>query len=129
MAIALKKNCSNLTNHILKIQSMEKRLLAGISAKGLQYVRNGLNTAPGIINLSFPGFDGEAILHRLDLRGICISTGSACDSTNTEISHVLRAIELDEQCAHGTIRISLGINNTPDEVDTIVSELSKIISQ
>lgn len=129
MAIALKKNCSNLPNNVLKIQSMENRLLAGLSAKGLRYVRNGLNNAPGIINLSFPGFDGEAILHRLDLRGICVSTGSACDSTNTEISHVLRAIELDEQCAHGAIRISLGINNTPDEVDTIVSELSKIISQ
>lgn len=129
MAAALKKNCSNLLNHISQIQSMEERLLAGLSAKKMQFVRNGVNTAPGIVNLSFPGADGEAILHRLDLRGICVSTGSACDSKNPEISHVLRAINLDEQYAYGTIRISLGINNTSDEVDTIVTELSKIISQ
>lgn len=47
---------------------------------------------PGIISLSFEGKDGEAILQRMDLMGICISTGSACDSNNTEISHVLQAI-------------------------------------
>lgn len=128
MSVALKKNCSMMVENISKIRSLEKYLLTSLTATGKQFVRNGANTIPGIISLSFPGFDGEAILHRLDLRRICISTGSACDSKNTEISHVLRAIALDEDHAYGTIRISLGKLNTMEEVDAIVLELSKIIS-
>ena len=76
--------------------------------------------------MSFPGKDGEAILHRMDLMGISVSTGSACDSVNTEISHVLRAIRLDEDYAKGTIRISLGKNNTEKEIERITSALIKV---
>lgn len=82
---------------------------------------------PGLLSLSFPGMDGEAILHRMDLMGISVSTGSACDSINTEISHVLQAIKLDEFHAKGTVRISLGKNNTEDEVDKIADALIKIL--
>lgn len=78
-------------------------------------------------SLSFDGKDGEAILHRMDLMGVCISTGSACDSKNTEISHVLQAIRMPESLAKGTIRISLGKNNTADDIDTIVTALRKIL--
>lgn len=92
------------------------------------YVRNGGDhTLPGVISLSFDGKDGEAILHRMDLMGVCISTGSACDSKNTEISHVLQAIRMPESLAKGTIRISLGKNNTADDIDTIVTALRKIL--
>ncbi|MBR2585154.1 MAG: cysteine desulfurase NifS, partial [Thermoguttaceae bacterium] len=58
---------------------------------------------------------------------ICISTGSACNSVHTEISHVLRAIGLDEEYAKGTIRISLGKNNTEEEVRRITASLVKIL--
>ncbi len=78
-------------------------------------------------SLSFSGADGEAILHRMDLMGICISTGSACNSVNEEISHVLKAIRLNEKLAGGTIRISLGKNNTAEDVDSIVNALIKIL--
>lgn len=71
---------------------------------------------------------GETILHRMDLIGISISTGSACDSVNTEISHVLKAIQLDEDYATGTIRISLGKNNTEEDVKAIASSLIKIVA-
>lgn len=77
--------------------------------------------------MSFAGVDGEAILHRMDLAGICISTGSACNSESTEISHVLKAIGLDEKHAKGTIRISLGKNNTADDVNAIAATLIKIL--
>lgn len=127
MSVALKKNCSMMVENISKVHSLENRLLSDLAANGVPFFRNGVNTIPGILNLSFPGFDGEAILHRLDLRGICISTGSACDSKNTEISHVLRAIALEEKHAYGTIRISLGKYNTMKDVDAIVSELTKIL--
>ena len=94
---------------------------------GLFFFRNGgKNTLPGLLSLSFPGFDGEAILHRMDLAGISISTGAACDSVDTKISHVLQAIQLDENLAKGTVRISLGKLNTEEDVDRIASCLARI---
>ena len=63
----------------------------------------------------------------MDLMGICISTGSACDSKNTEISHVLKAMRIPENVAEGTIRISFGKNNTEEDVNAIASALIKIV--
>ena len=63
----------------------------------------------------------------MDLAGIAISTGSACDSVNTQISHVLQAIQLDEKQAKGTIRISLGKNNTEEDIKEIIKALQKIV--
>ena len=107
---------------------MEKTLLDRLNAAGIVYTRNGgANTLPGLMSLSFPGKEGEAILHRLDLMGISISTGSACDSKNTEISHVLKAIKLDEELALGTVRISLGKYNTQEEAERIADALIKVV--
>lgn len=63
----------------------------------------------------------------MDLMGISISTGSACDSVNTEISHVLQAIGLEEEYGRGTIRISLGKNNTLEETERIAAALIRIL--
>ena len=93
----------------------------------MDFLKNGGdNTLPGMLSLSFRNAFGEAILHRLDLRGVCVSTGSACDSINTNISHVLQSIGLKEEYAKGTIRISLGKRNTIEDVDYIVNEIIKI---
>lgn len=128
MATALKNNCRCLKENQERIKDLERCLLKGLSEEGIEYVRNGgENTLPGLISLSFPGADGEAILHRMDLMGICVSTGSACNSKDTEISHVLKAIGLEEKLARGTIRISLGKNNTLEDVEKIVSALKKIL--
>lgn len=128
MATALKNNCRNLIENQERIKDLEKCLLKGLSEDGIVFIRNGgNNTLPGLISLSFPGADGEAILHRLDLMGICVSTGSACNSRDTEISHVLKAIGLKDNLARGTIRISLGKNNTLEDVEKIVSSLKKIL--
>lgn len=128
MATALKKNVSNLEANQQYVMSLEKSLLDKLGGCGVPFVRNGGNYAlPGVISLSFEGKDGEAILHRMDLMGISISTGSACDSKNTEISHVLKAICLPENLAKGTIRISLSKNNTEEEIDAIVSAIRKIV--
>ena len=81
------------------------------------------------MSLSFKDADGEMLLRRLDLMGICISTGSACDSKNTQISHVLQAIKLDEEYARGTIRVSLGKDNTEEDVDRIIHALKKILRE
>ncbi len=130
MAYALKKNCDNLAVNKEKITKLGEKLLAFLNVYGSNDIKKngGNNTLPGNISLSLKNQDGEALLHRLDLRGICISTGSACDSKNTNISHVLKAIQLDEQYAKGTIRISLGKDNTEDDIRYIADELKKIMN-
>ncbi|MDO4562922.1 MAG: cysteine desulfurase family protein [Clostridia bacterium] len=128
MATALKENCEAITANVVKISALEHRLLSALSDANISFVRNGgKKTIPGIISLSFEGADGEAILHRMDLCGICISTGAACNSKDTEISHVLKAINLNKTLAKGTIRISIGKNNTTAEVDAITAALIKIL--
>lgn len=130
MACALKKNCQNIDTYINKTKKLETRLLEQLDLKVRSNVikNGGDNTLPGLISLSFKGEDGEAFLHRLDLNGICISTGSACDSKNVNISHVLQAIGLDQEFAKGTIRISLGKDNTEEEVSFIANKIKDIIS-
>lgn len=128
MAVALENNCKVLSENREHIMPLEHRFLELLDNEGIKYTRNGgKRVLPGLLSLSFEGYSGETILHRMDLKGICISTGSACDSTNTQISHVLQAISLDEVAAKGTIRISLGKDNTIEEVNVICSELIKII--
>jgi len=128
MATALKDNCAAISDNIVHTRALEHQLLKVLCASNIPFVRNGgEKTLPGFVSLSFGGADGEAILHRMDLMGICISTGSACNSVNTDISHVLQAINLDEKLAKGTIRISLGKSNTSDDVDSIAEALVKII--
>lgn len=126
MAAALKNNCDSIDLNNTHIEVLETALLNGLE---IAFKRNGSEYhAKGIINLSFNDQDGETILHRLDLMGIMVSTGSACDSVHTQVSHVLAAIGLKDSLAKGTIRISLGKNNTMDDVDAIAKALNKILN-
>ena len=128
MSKALKNNCDCLDLNQLHLRALERQLIQELDASGISYSRlGGKNTLPGLISLSFPKKDGEAILHRMDLKGICISTGSACDSKRTQVSHVLSAINLDRSLAEGTIRISLGKNNTKEDVSMIAATLISIV--
>ncbi len=111
----------------MHIRRLEDVLLGRLKASGLDYIRNGVNQLPGNISLSFAYAEGEMILHRLDLKKICISTGSACDSVNTQVSHVIKAIGVPEKYAKGTIRISLGKDNTEEEVESIVAALINVL--
>lgn len=130
MSIALQKNVANLSDFQSKLLLLEQALVDKINSAGINYRRNGTEPrVPGNLSLSFPGSNGEAILHRLDLMGIMVSTGSACDSKNTQISHVLRAINTDERYAKGTIRISLGKDNTVNEAEKIADAIIKVVSQ
>ena len=128
MATALKKNCVKIDYNKEKLVHLENLLLDKLC--GIKYIRNGYKEhIPGNLSLSFKDSDGEAILHRLDLKGICISTGSACDSVNVQISHVIKAIKVPDEYAHGTIRISLGKNNTESDVIKIAEALCEVINQ
>lgn len=128
MAVALKKNCDAIEKNAKHIEQIEAKLLDSLSESGVDFIRNGATQrVPGNISLSFRGADGEALLHRLDLMGICVSTGAACDTVNTRVSHVLNAMGVDEDYAKGTIRISLGKNNTIEEVEKLSQKLIRIL--
>lgn len=130
MATALEKNANLIDQNEKYLLQLEARLVNILDRSGIDYVRNGAaKHVPGNMSLSFNGKDGEALLHRLDLQGICVSTGSACDSKNTQISHVLKAIELEEKYAKGTIRVSLGKDNTKEDVDKIGNVLLSMLSE
>lgn len=128
MAAALKKCVDGLKDTAEHLTRLETKLIMGLSDANVRFSRNGSAAhIPGNISLSFPGYSGEALLHRLDLMGICVSTGSACNSRETQISHVLQAIKLEPELAKGTIRLSLGKNNTEGDIDEIVDALLRIL--
>ena len=128
MATALKKNVAAIKDTASHLSLLENRLLIGLSNANIRFSRNGGEMhIPGNLSLSFPGHSGEALLHRLDLMGICVSTGSACNSKETQISHVLQAIGLELDLAKGTIRLSFGRNNSENDVDIIVESLQRIL--
>lgn len=128
MATALEENVASVSENEAYLSHLEKMLISNLSDSGVLFYRNGAgNHIRGNISLSFPNRSGEAIMHRLDLKGICVSTGSACDSQDTQVSHVLKAIGLEETLAKGTIRISLGKYNTEQDVMRIVQELTGIL--
>ena len=128
MAAALKKSCDGIDQFTSHINVLEDILLSDLATAKINFIRNGrTNTLPGLISLSFPEKNGEAIMHRLDLLGISVSTGSACNSRDTEISHVLRAINLDSDIAKGTIRISFSRNNAIQDAHEIAAALVKVL--
>lgn len=127
MAVALKKNCDELLYNMKYLRQLEEYLLNYLKENNIDFIRNGINHIPGNISLSFAGVEGEMLLHRLDLKKILISTGSACDSKNVRLSHVIQAIGVDKKYAMGTIRISLSKDNTQEEVTTIAKAIVDIL--
>ena len=128
MAVALKNNCQQMAATEERLLDIEQSFLQTLNDAGLNYIRNGAyKHVPGNINVSFKNADGEMLLHRLDLKGICISTGSACDSKNTKVSHVIKAIDVPEEYAKGTVRISFGRYNTEQEAVKVATAIVAIL--
>lgn len=129
MAEALKHHCETVSEDSDYLLALEEFLLFKLTKSSLDYRRNGSkNHIPGNISLSFRDANGEMLLHRLDLKGICVSTGSACDSKNTQISHVLRAMNIPLEYAEGTIRISLSKDNSFEDVEKIADAIISILA-
>ena len=84
---------------------------------------------PGNVNLSFEFIEGEALLLSLDLKGIAGSSGSACTSGSLDPSHVLLAIGLSHEIAHGSLRLTLGDDNTDQEIDYVIEVLPEIVNR
>ena len=128
MSIALKKSCDEMEKVNKKLLALDEAFNDVLLKSKIDFIRNGSNNhVPGNINLSIRRTSGEMLLHRLDLMGICISTGSACDSVNTEVSHVIKAIGVPSEYSEGTIRISFGRDNTEEDAIMIAKALVKVI--
>ncbi len=123
-----RKERDDYTQHLYKLT---KRLRDGLDANidRLHYNGHPEYCAPGTLNVSFESVEGESLILRLDMEGICVSTGSACTSGSMEPSHVLAALGLPPRLAQGTVRFSLGRNTTEEEIDTVISKLPNVIKQ
>jgi cysteine desulfurase len=113
----------------VRLMGLRERLRQGIM-EGLEGVTlNGHPTErlPGNLNLSFAWVRGEALL--MGLRGVAVSSGSACTSANPEPSYVLRAIGVEEEQAHASLRFGLGRFNTADEVERVIGEVGRVVAQ
>lgn len=130
MAAALRDACKHRKEETEKVSTMRDRLIEAM----LQIPRSRLNgdrvkRLPGIVNCCFEGIEGEALLLMLDLAGICGSSGSACTSGSLDPSHVLLALGLPHEIAHGSLRLSLSGQNNMDEVEYIIQKLPPIIQR
>ncbi|MFR8230172.1 MAG: cysteine desulfurase NifS [Anaeromassilibacillus sp.] len=126
----LKRGQSTMDERTKRLRSMRDRLIDG----ALQIERSHLNgdrakRLPGNVNLCFEGIEGESLLLLLDLNGICGSSGSACTSGSLDPSHVLLAIGLPHEIAHGSLRLSLSDQNTEEDVDYILEVLPGIVER
>ena len=114
-----------------RLKQLRDRLIKGI-LEGIDSSRlNGHSQKrlPNNVNISFDFVEGESIVLNLDLKGICASTGSACSSSSLEPSHVLLALGIPPQQAHGSLRLTLGRWTTDEEVDCVLSVLPPIIGK
>ena len=128
MALALEKNCRDINQTAEKLSACAKILLECLQSNGVDFILNGgENRLPGHLSLSFKDCDGESLMHRLDLKNICVATGSACNSQQTKISHVLQALKVPQDYIRGTIRITFGKENSYDDAKTIGNHLVKIL--
>ncbi|WP_299447202.1 cysteine desulfurase family protein [uncultured Phascolarctobacterium sp.] len=128
MSEALKFNVENMQKHTEHLLNLQHLFIKELDRSGFDYVLNGSEERiPGSFSISFPNREGEAILHRLDLMGVAVTTGSACNSKETVISHVLKAIDLPDTLAKGTVRFTFGFENTEEEVKYVANYIAKIL--
>ena len=107
MARALEESLRHLQQRNLHLQRLEDELLRLLREKGVPFKLNSHPPKlPGVLNLSFPNCEGETIQQRLNLQGIAVATGSACDSHDFQISHVIKALKLQREYALGAVRIA-----------------------
>ena len=131
MGKAIELICGEMEEENVRMTAMRDRLIAGILEKIPDARLNGHPTTrlPGNVNVSIRFIEGEALLLSLDMAGIAGSSGSACTSGSLDPSHVLLAIGLPHEIAHGSLRLTLGRFNTEKDVDYVLEQLPKIVDR
>ncbi len=133
--IGLGKACELAASHMDKENTIVKDLRDRLEGEILRRIPNSrvngdrLQRLPNTTNISFEFVEGEGILLLMDQFGICASSGSACTSGSLQPSHVLRAMGVPFTMAHGSIRFSLSVYNTPEDIDLVIEKLPAIIER
>lgn len=128
MAAALKEGTDNMEQNMAKVRALRDKLIAGL--KDIPYSQlNGdpVNRLPGNVNWSFEGVEGESLLLHLDMLGIECSSGSACTSESLDPSHVLTGMGVPVEAAHGSLRFSLDIDNTEEQIDYVIEKVHQVV--
>ena len=129
MAAALEESCNHMEEVSARLTGLRDQLIDGLSKIPLTIVNGDREKRlPGNVNVCFQGIEGESLLLLLDAKGIEASSGSACTSGSLDPSHVLLALGLPHEVAHGSLRLSLGPNNTQEDVDYMLEEIPKVVS-
>ena len=129
LSVALKDACDTIEERRERLTKMRNRLIDGASKIERSHLNGDRDKRlPGNFNMCFEGIEGESLLLKLDFAGICGSSGSACTSGSLDPSHVLLAIGLPHEIAHGSLRISFSDQNTEEDVDYILEVLPEIVT-
>ena len=128
LAAALKESVDNMEANTAKIIPMRDKLFAELSKIPHSKINGSLeHHVPGTVNMCFEGIEGESLLLLLDAKGVCASSGSACTSGSLDPSHVLLALGLPHEIAHGSLRLSIGEYNTMEEIDHIIKVVPEVV--
>lgn len=129
MAKAFEMACSEMESKARRLSAMRDRIAEGL-LKIHDSRLNGdpVNRLPGNVNISFAKVDGQSLIFDLDLEGVAASSGSACSSGSLDPSHVLLAMGIPYEMAHGSVRISLGRYNTEEEADRIIDAVTRVVA-
>lgn len=128
MAAALKEACANMQKNSQKLINLREKIIAELTKIPHSRLNGDRNRRlPGTINMCFEGIEGEGLLLHLDDKGVCASSGSACTSGSLDPSHVLLAIGLPHEVAHGSLRISLSEYNTEEDADLIIRAVPEVV--
>lgn len=128
---AIELACDHLEENVERMTRLRDKLISGIEATIPEVILNGSreNRLPGNVNFSIKYIEGESILLMLDINGIAGSSGSACTSGSLDPSHVLLAMGMPHEIAHGSLRLSLGDDTTEEEVDYVLDVLPKVVAR
>ena len=128
MAAALEEAVQNLDKNMAYVSKLRDKIIDGVKDIDRCHINGDLeHRLPGTVNMSFEGIEGESLILLLDQKGICSSSGSACTSGSLDPSHVLLAMGVPVENAHGSLRLSLCEYNTEEEVDVILDTIHQVV--
>ncbi len=130
LGVAITDMCADIEENAKKVSALRDRLFEGASKISHSRINGDREKRlPGNFSMCFEGIEGESLLLMVDMQGVCASSGSACTSGSLDPSHVLLAIGLKHEVAHGSLRLSLSESNTVEDVDYILEVLPPIVDR
>lgn len=130
MSVALKESCEKMAVRNARLEKMRDRLIDGLLKIDRSHINGDrVKRLPGNVNMCFEGIEGESLLLMLDMKGIEASSGSACTSGSLDPSHVLLAIGLPHEIAHGSLRLTFSDDNTEEDIDYILSAVPSVVER